>query len=489
MTSFWQIVIIRNIKDKGVFTWKVPLGKAALFTFQMKSVMPEKARERILMENYSKAEILQMAEEEDVEFIRLQFTDMFGSLKNVAIPASRLIKAMDNRCTIDLASLDGFAQREETDLYLKPDLSTFSILPWRPQQGKVARFLCDVCFEDGSPYEGSPRRILKNVLEKAAERGYTFQVNPECEFFLFHTDDNGMPTTLTHEKAGYLDTSPVDLGENTRRDIILTMEEMGYEVDSSHHEISPAQHEIDFSFEDALSTADKLMTFKMAVRIIARRYGLHATFMPKPRTEVNGSGMHLNMRLMKDGKNLFEGENGNLSPVGEAFMAGILGHIQGMTAVFNPLVNSYKRLVPGFEAPSEVTWSRKQRNALIHVRNRVCEGLNLELRSPDSTSNPYLVFALCLAAGLEGIGENRKAPAELTEDIRRLSCEEKAARGIRILPENLGEALQAMEADELVEKILGKDYVQEYCRTKRREWKDYLAQVSEWELNRYLYQV
>ncbi len=441
------------------------------------------------MENYNKAEILQMVEEEDVEFIRLQFTDMFGVLKNVAIPASRLGKAMDNRCTIDLASLDGFSQREETDLYLKPDFDTFSILPWRPQQGKVARFLCDVCLEDGREYEGSPRRILKNVLKKARDMGYVFQVNPECEFFLFHTDDNGMPTTLSHEKAGYLDTSPVDLGENTRRDIILTLEEMGYEIDSSHHEMSPAQHEIDFAFENALDTADKLMTFKMAVRIIAKRYGLHATFMPKPRMEVNGSGMHLNMRLLKDGKYLFEDEDGKLSREGEAFMAGILSHIQGMTAVFNPLVNSYKRLVPGFEAPSEVTWSRKQRNALIRVRSRLSEGLNLELRSPDSTSNPYLVFALCLAAGLEGIEKGLSAPEELTEDIRRLSCEEKAARGIKILPENLGEALHAMEKDDLVRKVLGEDYVKEYCETKRREWKGYLAQVSEWELNRYLYLV
>ena len=232
-----------------------------------------------------------MVEEEDVEFIRLQFTDMFGVLKNVAIPSSRLIKAMENRCTIDTASLDGFTGGEECDLYLKPDLSTFSILPWRPQQGKVARFLCDVCREDGTEIEDSPRSILKRVVKRAQEKGYTLKVNPECEFFLFHTDDNGMPTTLTHEKAGYLDTSPIDLGENTRRDIILTLEEMGYEIDSSHHEISPAQHEIDFTYENAMATADKIMTFKMAVRTIAKRYGLHATFMPKPRAEVNGSGI------------------------------------------------------------------------------------------------------------------------------------------------------------------------------------------------------
>ncbi|MDY2595562.1 MAG: type I glutamate--ammonia ligase [Oliverpabstia sp.] len=439
------------------------------------------------MENYSKAEILRMVEDEDVEFIRLQFTDMHGVLKNVAVPSSRLLKAMENKCVINLTSLSGFDQAEDTEMYLKPDLSTFTILPWRPQQGKVARFLCDVCLEDGTEYEASSRMILKRVIEKAEKMGYTFQVNPECEFFLFHTDDNGMPTTISHEKAGYLDTSPIDLGENTRRDIILTLEEMGYEIDSSHHESAPAQHEIDFTFENALETADKIMTFKVAVRTIAKRYGLHATFMPKPRMEVNGSGMHLNMRLLKDGKNIFRDKDGNFSREGEAFMAGILQHIQGMTAIFNPLVNSYKRLVPGFEAPSEVTWSTDQREVLIRVRERACCGMHMELRSPDSSSNPYLVFALCLAAGLEGIEKNLKAPAELREDIRKLTGEEKREKGIEALPENLGEALKAMEQDFLIRETLGEKFTKSYLKAKRKEWKGYLAQISEWELNQYLY--
>ena len=441
------------------------------------------------MENYTKEAILQMAEEEDVEFIRLQFTDMFGCLKNIAIPYSKLEKAMDNKCVIDVSSIEGFVRDEEYDMYLYPDLSTFSILPWRPQQGKVARFVCDIYNEDGTPYIESPRYILKKALEKAKAKGYTLMVNPECEFFLFHTDDNGMPTTLTHEKAGYLDTSPIDLGENTRRDIILTLEEMGYEIDSSHHEISPAQHEIDFTYENAMATADKIMTFKMAVRTIAKRYGLHATFMPKPRAEVNGSGMHLNMRLLKDGKNIFKGEDGALSAEGEAFLAGILYHIQGMTAVMNPLVNSYKRLVPGFEAPSEVTWSRTQRNALVHVRKERGGEVNLELRSPDSASNPYLVFALCLAAGMEGIEKGLKVPEELTKDIRNQNEEEKKLLGIQMLPENLGEAIKAMGQDTLVSKVLGETYRKGYMKAKRKEWKDYLEQVSEWELNWYLYRV
>ena len=432
---------------------------------------------------------MQMVEDEGVEFIRLQFTDMFGVLKNIAIPASKLCKALDNCCGIDRASLEGFLEGDESYLYLKPDLDTFNILPWRPQQGKVARFLCDVCDVNGNEYKASSRYILKKVMESAAEKGYSFNVNPECEFFLFHTDDNGLPTTVTHEKAGYLDTSPIDLGENTRRDIILALEDMGYEIDSSHHEISPAQHEIDFTFENALSTADKIMTFKMAVRTIAKRYGLQATFMPKPKADENGSGMHVNMRLMKNGRNVFVDENGELSQEGKAFMAGILSHIPGMTAVLNPLVNSYKRLVPGTGAPSDITWSGKQRSALIHVRKHMGGALDLELRSPDAASDPYLVFALCLAAGMDGIEKNMDAPAELTEDIRKLSEEEKLERGIVSLPENLGEAIKAMKNDSLVCDTLGERFAKGYMKSKRKEWKGYLEQISEWELERYLYLV
>lgn len=441
------------------------------------------------MEKYNKAEILEKMEEEGVEFIRLQFTDLFGMLKNIAVPASRIMKVIESGCTVDAAALDGFAKGEERELYLKPDLDTFTILPWRPQNGKVARFLCDICTEDGEEYEISPRMILKRSAEKAAEMGYTFQVNPECEFFLFHTDDNGLPTTVSHEKAGYLDTSPIDLGENTRRDIILTLERMGYEIDSSHHEIASAQHEIDFTFEDALATADKLMTFRTAVRTIAKRYGLHATFMPKPRKDANGSGMHLNMRLLKDGKNIFADENGILSREGEAFIAGIFQHIAGMTAVLNPLVNSYKRLVPGFEAPSDVTWSHTQRNTLIRVCRKGREPVNLELRSPDAAANPYLVFALCLEAGLDGIRQGLTAPGELKEDIRRLSCEEKLRRGIRTLPENLGMALEAMQKDPLIREVLGEVCTAVYGRAKKKEWKNYLEQVTEWEIDQYLYLV
>lgn len=435
---------------------------------------------------YSKAEILQIVEEEDVEFIRLQFTDMQGILKNVAIPAKGLCNAMEGKCAIDLASLEGFVKGETKTLYLRPQLDTFTILPWRPQQGKVARFLCDIYKADGTEYEESSRYILKHIMERVGKMGYSLQVNPECEFFLFHTDDNGLPTTLSHEQATYLDTSPVDLGENTRRDIILAMEDMGYEITSSHHEIAPAQHEIDFAYEDALATADKIMTFKVAVRTIARRYGLHATFMPKPRSGVHGSGMHLNLKLIKDGKNILMDGDGVLSGEGRAFLAGILNHIPGMTAILNPLVNSYKRLVPGFEAPWELTWSASQRNALLRVRK---ETLDIELRSPDGAANPYLAFALCLAAGMDGIYNKMQAQEELTEDLRRLSEEERSDREMVALPENLGEALAAMKNDRLVCDTLGTDFYVKYMDAKRREWKEYLEQVSEWELERYLYQI
>ena len=443
------------------------------------------------MQNYTREAILRMAEEEDVEFIRLQFTDMFGTLKNIAIPSSKLEKAMDNRCVIDASSIGGFIRNEEADMYLHPDLSTFTILPWRPQQGKVARFICDIYQEDGTPYKESPRFILSRVAAKAADMGYSLMVNPECEFFLFHTDDNGMPTTTTHEKAGYMDLSPVDLGENARRDMVLTLEEMGYEIESTHHEISPGQHEIDFQFSDASETADKVMTFKVAVRTIAKRHGLHATFMPKPKAGANGSGMHVNMYLMKDGRNIFsdpEDELG-LSREGYSFLAGIFAHIKGMTALCNPLVNSYKRLAPGFEAPSDITWSSRQRTALVRVQTQREEGARLELRSPDSASNPYLVFALCLAAGLEGMEKNLQAPKELKENIRKLSREEKENAGIDTLPENLSEALEEFNKDPLMRAVLGETFTKCYVKAKKKEWKSYMEQVSEWEIEQYLYRV
>ncbi|MBS5387911.1 MAG: type I glutamate--ammonia ligase [Clostridiales bacterium] len=443
------------------------------------------------MAKYTKNDILRMAEEEDVEFIRLQFTDMFGTMKNIAIPIAKLEKAVNNECVIDASSIESFYRNEEEDMYLHPELDTFCILPWRPQQGKVARLICDIYRADGTPYKGSPRYILKQVVRQAEEMGYSFKANPECEFFLFHTDDNGRPTTLTHEQAGYMDLSPVDLGENARRDIVLTLEDMGYDVESSHHEISPAQHEIDFSMADVMETADKFMTFKVAVRTVAKRHGLHATFMPKPREEVNGSGMHINMALYKNGKNIFEdrGDALGLSREAYSFIAGIFAHIKGMTAFFNPLVNSYKRLVPGFEAPSDITWSSTQRTALIKVcqnRRRECQ---IELRSPDPSANPYLVFALCLAAGIQGIEEKLQLSPELKVGIRELSEEEKLEQGIQSLPTTLNEALNELSQDEWIAGVVGSPFLECYMKSKRKEWKSYEKQVSEWELTQYLYQI
>ena len=303
------------------------------------------------MSKYTRQDIIRMVKEEDVEFIRLQFTDMFGTLKNVAVTSSQLEKALNNECMFDGSSIEGFVRMEESDMYLYPDLDTFVIFPWRPQQGKVARIICDIYRTDRTPFLGDTRYILKKMIAKAADMGYRFDVGPECEFFLFHTDENGQPTTITHEKAGYFDLGPVDLGENARRDMVLTLEDMGYEIEASHHEVAPAQHEIDFKYDEALVTADHIMTFKLAVKTIAKRHGLFASFMPKPRDGVNGSGMHVNMSLSKDGKNIFEEPADPLGLSKEAyyFIGGIMKHIKGMALITNPLVNSYKRLVPGFE--------------------------------------------------------------------------------------------------------------------------------------------
>lgn len=441
------------------------------------------------MEFYTREQIIQRVEEEDVEFIRLQFTDMFGVLKNIAVPVSRLMKALDNQCVINAAYIPGLEGEAERDFYLYPDLSTFTILPWRPQQGKVARLICDIYNIDRTVCENSSRAILKRVIKKARDMGYELMVNPECEFFLFHTDENGMPTNITHEKAGYMDTTPLDLGENARRDIILTMEDMGYDIDSSRHELAPAQHEIDFLYSDMLETADKIMTFKVAARTVAKRHGLHATFMPKPSADVDGSGLHINMRLMKNGKNAFcdESDPMGLSREAYGFIAGILRHIKGMSAICNPLVNSYKRLAAGFEAPFYITWSARLRSAMIRIPYQRGEETTLELRSPDGAANPYLAFALCLAAGLEGIEQQLEAPGSIDADVRRLSREELRKAGIDSLPANLSEALDALEKDEFVQTVLGKSFVTAYANAKRREWESYMEQISEWELNRYLY--
>lgn len=442
------------------------------------------------MSRYTKDDIFRMVEEEDVEFIRLQFTDIFGTLKNIAITSSQLEKALDNKCMFDGSSVEGFVRIEESDMYLYPDYDTFEIFPWRPQQGKVARLICDVYTPDGKPFEGDPRWILKKTIKEANDLGYRFDVGPECEFFLFHTDDNGLPTTLSHEKAGYFDLGPNDLGENIRRDMVLTLEDMGFEIEASHHEVAPAQHEIDFKYDEVLKTADNIQTFKMTVKTIAKRHGLYATFMPKPKFGISGSGMHINMSLAtEEGKNIFADENGKIGLSDDAyhFIAGIIKHARGMSAITNPLVNSYKRLVPGYEAPVYIAWSAKNRSPLIRIPASRGNGTRVELRNPDPTANPYLVLALCLAAGLDGIKNKIEVPESVDCNIYEMTPGERRAAGIENMPADLKEAVDCLVADEFLCSVLGEHITTKYVEAKMKEWENYTTRVSQWEIDEYLY--
>jgi glutamine synthetase len=438
---------------------------------------------------YTKNDILNLVEDEDVEFIRLQFTDIFGTMKNMAVTAGQLEHVLEHGCMFDGAAIDGFAKLEESDLYLQPDLDTFEVFPWRPQQGKVARLICDVYKPDGTPFEGDSRYILKKVVKEAEDMGYTFNVGPECEFFLFHTDDDGQPTTVTHEQAGYFDLSPIDLGENARRDMVLNLEDMGFEIESSHHEMAPAQHEIDFKYADALTTADQIMTFKLTVKTIAKRHGLHASFMPKPKAGVNGSGMHTNMSLSKDGVNIFVDENNKtgLSEEAYQFIAGLMAHSKGMSLIMNPIVNSYKRLVPGYEAPVYISWSETNRTPLIRIPAVRGNGTRVELRSPDPSCNPYLTLALCLAAGLDGIKNKMKCPEAINKNNYLITESEIETLGIERLPKNLYEAVKEFKKDNFVKSVVGSHISEEYAELKMKEWKQYEEQITDWEINQYLY--
>ncbi|MCM1183327.1 MAG: type I glutamate--ammonia ligase [Roseburia sp.] len=441
------------------------------------------------MAKYTKQDIIRMVEAEDVEFIRMQFTDIEGNFKNVAITASQLEKALNNDCMFDCSLVKGMLPTDNADMFLYPDLDTFTIFPWRPQQGKVARFICDVYRADRTPFEGDSRYILRKALREAEEMGYVFEVGPECEFFLFNVDENGRPTTNTNEQAGFFDMGPLDNGENARRDIVLTLEEMGFTVEGSHHEKAPSQHEIDFKYDEALTTADNIMTFKLAVKTIAKHHGFHATFMPKPRKEFCGSGMHINMSLTKEGKNIFydpEDKNG-LSREAYYFMGGLMRHVPGICAVTNPLVNSYKRLKPGFEAPVYIAWSTLGTNTLIRIPNIRGEHTRIELRSPDPAANPYLAMAACLMAGLDGIRNRIEPEEELRGNTAALSEEEAARSGIRKLPTDLREACEEMRRDALLRDLLGERVFEQLYEAKLSDWKEYDAQVTGWEIESYLY--
>ena len=432
-----------------------------------------------------KEDIIRMVRDEDIEFIRLQFTDIFGQLKNVAITASQIEKAVNNQIMFDGSSIEGFVRIDESDQYLYPDLDSFAIFPWRPSHGKVARLICDVYNPDGTPFVGDPRYVLKKVLQKAKDMGYdAFNVGPEAEFFLFQTDDEGKPTTKTNDEAGYFDLGPLDHGEGTRREICLALEQMGFEIEASHHEVAEGQHEIDFKYAGALHTADNIMTFKLAVKTLAQKNGLHATFMPKPVSGAAGSGMHVNMSLFRDGKNAFydEANPRHLSPLAYQFIAGLLGHVRGCCAVTNPLVNSYKRLVPGYEAPCHLAWSTGNRSALVRIPTPRGNSTRVELRSPDPACNPYLALAACLAAGLDGIEQQMTPPPPLTGNLYEVGD----ASGIQRLPGSLEEAVRALEADSVITDALGTHVTEQYLAGKRRECRSYAAQVSQWELEQYL---
>ena len=437
---------------------------------------------------FTKENILKKIAEEDVQFIRLQFTDMFGQPKNIAITQYQMEKALDNECTFDGSSIEGFVRIEESDMYLRPDLRTFRILPWRTREGKEARIICDVFTPDGNAFEGDPRNILRKSLSEAEAMGFELYVGPECEFFLFQRDGDGKPVVKTNDNADYFDFAPIDQGENARRDMCTTLQEIGFEIEASHHEGAPGQHEIDFKYGKALYTADDIMTFRLVVKTIAKRHGLHATFMPKPIYGVNGSGMHLNMSLQKNGDNIFYDNDDELglSQVAYHFIAGLLEHARGMALVTNPLVNSYKRLVPGYEAPVYIAWSASNRSPLIRIPATRGTGTRVEMRNPDPSANPYLAFALILAAGLDGVKRKLVPPAGVNGNIFSMTEKERDSQGITNLPSNLNEAIDCFQSDPLIKKVLGDHLYTRYLEAKKVEWQEYSRQISEWEIEKYL---
>ncbi len=442
------------------------------------------------MGKYTKEDILRLAKEQNVRFVRLQFTDILGCMKNVAITINQLERALDNECMTDGSSIEGFVRVEESDMYLYPDYDSFVVLPWEHERfGTTARLICDVYNADRTPFIGDPRNILKRAIEKADKMGYTFNVGPELEFFLFYNDEEGRPTTKTHDRGGYFDLDNVDLGGNCRRDMCIALEDMGFEIEASHHECAEGQHEIDFKYGDVLDVADKVMTFKYVVKKYAQLHGLYATFLPKPIYGIAGSGMHTNMSLFdKNGNNAFydpDGEFG-LSDTALHFIAGIMKHIKATTAINNPLVNSYKRLVPGYEAPVYIAWSASNRSALVRVPKARGKGTRIELRSADPACNPYLEMALCLLAGLDGIEKGYMPPKSTVKNIFDMTPEEREADGITSLPGSLEEAVDAFEASDFIKESLGEHVYTKFIEAKRKEWEGYRTSISQWEIDTYL---
>ncbi|MGA5687653.1 type I glutamate--ammonia ligase [Cytobacillus pseudoceanisediminis] len=441
------------------------------------------------MAKFTKEDIKRIAEEENVKFVRLQFTDILGTIKNVEIPISQLEKALDNKMMFDGSSIEGFVRIEESDMNLYPDLDTWVVFPWTAEKGKVARLICDIYNPDGTPFLGDPRSNLKRILAEMEELGYSdFNLGPEPEFFLFKLDQAGEPTLELNDNGGYFDLAPTDLGENCRRDIVLELEEMGFEIEASHHEVAPGQHEIDFKYADALTACDQIQTFKLVVKTIARKHGLHATFMPKPLFGVNGSGMHCNVSLFKDGKNAFFNETSDLQLSEDArhFIAGIINHATAFTAVTNPIVNSYKRLVPGYEAPCYVAWSAQNRSPLIRIPASRGVSTRVEVRSVDPAANPYLAMAVLLKAGLDGIKNKLTPPAPVDRNIYVMNKQEREEEGIKDLPATLAAALDELKNDEVIVSALGDHIFEHFIEAKEIEWDMFRTQVHPWEREQYL---
>jgi glutamine synthetase len=436
----------------------------------------------------TKAQILGRIERERVKFMRLQFTDILGTIKNVEVPDRQFEEALDGQIMFDGSSIHGFVRIEESDMYLRPDPATFRIFPWSGPTGeKVARMICDIYTPEGTPFAACPRTTLKRAIALAAAKGYAMKAGPEAEFFLFQTR-NGVPTTETHDGAGYFDLSPVDMGEDVRREIVLALEAMGFHVEAAHHEVAPGQHEIDFRYDDVLTTADNISTFRFVVKNVAIRNGLHATFMPKPVYGINGSGMHTHMSLFSGNTNVFYDAKAErqLSEVCLNYIGGILRHAKGFCAITNPLVNSYKRLVPGYEAPTNIAWSEKNRSPLVRVPAARGRSTRIELRMPDPACNPYLALAAMLRSGLDGIDRKIDPGPPVNKNIFTMSHRERRHLRIDELPGNLSEALDELEKDELMRELLGEHLFEHYLAAKREEWLDYIKHVSPWEVERYL---
>ncbi len=437
-------------------------------------------------------DVLDEIEAEGVDFLRLQFTDILGTVKNVSVPARQAEKAFTDGIYFDGSSIEGFVRIQESDMRLNPDPETFAVLPWRSDdEGKAARLICDVInTSTGEPFEGDPRYVLKQAVDRAAEMGYQVNMAPEPEFFLFEEDEDGRATTTTADAGGYFDLAPKDEASDVRRDIIYTLEEMGFEVEASHHEVAQGQHEINFTYDDALSTADNVATFRAVVRAVAAQHDLHATFMPKPIPRINGSGMHTHMSLFtEDGENAFhdEADEFNLSETAHSFLAGVLDHAPAITAVTDPTVNSYKRLVPGYEAPVYVAWSDRNRSALIRKpAARVPDASRIEARFPDPSCNPYLAFAALIYAGLDGVERGIDCPDPIRENIYEFDEEKRAEYGIDTLPGSLGEAVAELESDEVVRDALGPHVAEKFIEAKKQESTEFRIDVSQWELDRYL---